>query len=355
MSLITKPPGADRGGVKPLITKPGVEVFQDSTAVKVVRGSHAVAVEGGQGLARGASKLWFGMILVVFILTGLGSLPNATNGWGLLIALPMIGGAIWLLVRLFRGPRRPSEQAIQAGTHDPLQGISVPLPAHLRPEPQPTEAFHVDYFSRALTEKAGLLGVLGLVLMSIFIGIWLLARALLVLLPLLAAQRACVVADQNGLTVHSLTGHKTLTWDRVDTVELRTFGFWSLWVSTITGSRRHVVVTGRRDFDRIELLIPYTLCGLDRDGAQRLAQRILDARDGARASTVTAAPRRPVSVPATAASAPAYHDTPEPTFDPDAIMARYLAEREQVIAQAAMPAPGVQAAPRGFGRKGLAG
>jgi hypothetical protein len=317
-------------------------------------------VEGGGAVVRTAAKLWFGLILSVFVLTGLSQMVGALDSWRGLLALPFIAAAYGCSAGFFAAPSdrrtKPSWRAprIRCAT-SPCSSRSICGPGRAaRRKPSTSTTFNGAYREGLAARVVGLFVFFGAV--TTIVGLWLFVRAALILYPVLLGRRTCVVADEDGLTVHSLIGRKTLAWDRIDAVEVHTFKFWSVGVSTTTGTRRHLVVTGRNDFERLELLIPYTLCGLDKDGAKRLAQRIMDTRQGIR-PIPAAVPRsalRPLSVAANTASAPAYRDTPESTFDPDAIMARHLAERSQVMEASGMPRPPGVAAPRGFGRKGVA-
>ena len=338
-----------------LIKKPGAEVFRDTATVRVARGTRTVAVEGGGAAMRTVGKLWLGMILVVFILSGLGAMASAANSWRGLLVLPFLGAAVWGLVRLFRAPSRATEEAIEAGTDEALREVSVPLPQHLR-QRAAQDGFRADYWPRGLCEKAALVGVIGLVLTVLVdfvpftvIGIALLARCALVLSPLLFG-RACVVGDDRGLTVHSLLDKKTLAWSEIDNAVLRTFPWHNFWVAFSTGTRRHLVISGQQNFAREQLLIPHQLLGLDAEGAKQLARRIMEAR-GAEGPVAHA--RHAVPTPSVD-PLPVRGDTPEAEFDPDAIMARYLAERARVVEQSAMPPVRPENA-RGFGRKGLVG
>lgn len=339
-----------------LIKKPGAEVFRDTATVRVARGTRTVAVEGGGAAMRTVGKLWLGMILAVFILSGLGALASAANSWRALLVLPILGAAVWALVRLFRAPSRATAEAIEAGADEALREVSVPLPQHLR-QRAAQDGFRADYWPRGLCEKAALLGVVGLVLTVwidfvpfTVVGIALLARGALVLSPLLFG-RACVVGDGHGLTVHSLLDKKTLAWTEIDNAVLRTFPRQNFWVAFSTGTRRHLVISGQQDFARAELLIPYQLLGLDEEGAKLLARRIMETRG---AAGPVAHDSRALPTPAVD-PLPVHGATPEAPFDPDAIMARYLAERDRVVEQSALPPVRAPQAPRGFGRKGLAG
>lgn len=332
-----------------LIKKPEIADFRDSRGVRAVRGTTAVVSEGAGAAARTAGKLWLGLALVAFITSGLGALFNADGVGGALMVMALIAGAVYLLVRLFKGPSRAAETAIGAGSDQPPPDVSVPLPAHLR-APGAEDGFHADYWPRALAQKAAMLAVVGLILVSGFSGIvlivgtLLLMRALLLLLPLFG-RRACVRGDADTLTVHSLIGAQTLAWSEVDKVALRRLRRRDLWSAFTVGTRRTVAVAGRRGGHSVELHIPYPLLGLDEAGAERLAATIVTERN-------RALPQRRGRPPA-AAPGPWGHHAPPPPAAPEPFDAGLLRARHRADRDAAVEAAGLPPLPRtaSFGRK----
>lgn len=91
-----------------MIRKPDAKVFKDSSTVKAVRGSRVVAREAGKS----AGRLWLGFLIFGFILVCLDAMDSVSDH-PLLMLVPaaMIGGAIWLLCWVYRGPTR--KQAIE--------------------------------------------------------------------------------------------------------------------------------------------------------------------------------------------------------------------------------------------------
>jgi hypothetical protein len=330
-----------KGGAMSLIKKPAVEDFRDSTSVRAVRGTKVVVREGGGAAARTAGKLWLSVILLAFIASGLASIGGVNTLAEVIAYAALMGGAIFLLVWLFRGASRSPETAIEDGADDCIRNVSVPLPSHLR-APLAEDGFHIDYWSRALSEKAGMFGLFGFMLVFVssgpllVVGILLLARCLLVLSPLFGG-RACVRADGQGLTVCSLIGEKKVAWAKIDDVVLRSFPRRNIWVSFTIGSRHTIMVRGQHDFETTELLIPYPLLGLDRDGAKRLAGRITAARAQALGSPQVRPSSGTAREAAQRIAAPGSGDSAPEPFDPDKIMAHYLAEREVTIQASGMP------------------
>jgi hypothetical protein len=332
-----------------LIQKPGVEDFRDSSTVRTVRGATIAVREGGLAVRRGIRKLVIGFMLCGFIFSGLTYIGKVNSLGSALRFFGVMGLAVGGLFWVFRTPTRSADTALEGGADNPLDGISVPLPEHLR-APKAEDGFHVDYWTRALTERAGWRFALGFLLVFasqgilLFLGMALVARGLLLIAPLLGS-RVCVSADRRELVVHSLLGKKTVTCDKIEEVFLRTSGHRDLWVLFGSGSRHNLVVRGQHDFDIVELRIPYPLLGLDRPGAKRLAARIMDLRGQAVASPQAARqpPRR--------APVPAVRDRGEQGlegFDPDAIVGRYLAERQGTALAAQLPPV---PRPATFGRK----
>jgi hypothetical protein len=174
----------------------------------------------------------------------------------------------------------------------------------------------------------------------------------LVLSPLFG-NRDCIVATRDSVTVHTLLGTTTVATRDLGDVYVKTFRWRSsAWIPLSTGTRKHLVIIALSPSGRKELLVPYTLLGLDQDGARKLGSKLLALREQA----IGHGARQVHSRTAEAASSPPARENSLDGFDPDAIMARYLAEREQVKRASGMPPiPGQQPAARGFGRKGLAG
>lgn len=332
-----------------MIRKPDARVFQDSTTVKAVRGAQLVVGEGSKSLARTVSGLWMGLILLVFITTGLGAMVSATSPFRMLLCAVLVGGAIWLLVRLFRGPTRKQviEQTDEYGLPVAAEiPQAAPSPRAIPTSSRPGEAIQVRYWPQALFHKAFTLAIAGIILtvmsnLFAIVGVLLIARGVL----LIAAgfgERKCLDVGGATVTVHNMLGSKTMALAEIETAFLHKFKPVRQDVSCLVGSRKVILVSGRTAGERCHLMIPYSLLGMSDEAADDLCQELLARVGGAPAQ----APRPPV--------APSYQDTPEPTFDPDAIMARYLAERDHLQQDSKMPPVG-SPQPRvgGFGRKGL--
>jgi hypothetical protein len=381
-----------------LIRKPDVDVFRDSGTVVAVRGAKELVQEGAVGLARTITRLWLTLVIVAFAAAGLGAAVAAGPAFGIGIGLAVVSGVIWALRQVWRTPTRPD--ALAEGAIAPGAGISVPLPEHLR-EPGVEDGFHVDYWPRAFVNQATMLFLGGFVFMRLdHVGFGLLAisgflmvmRSVL-LVSLMFGGRTCVTATAECLTVHSLIGDNSIAWTDISAVTTRTVTRRSWWTVLTTGSRHHIAVSRYFPVGTRDLLIPYKLLGLNDEAGAELMRRIRQRATVAQAYVPPAAVSRPFqrtgaaeprvyglrAQPSAARpsalhpaspfhAAPEFHAAPprpmpaadpEPLqpahdgFDPDAIMARYLARRNAAPASppdlASVPLPARQL--RTFGRK----
>ena len=333
-----------------MIRKPDAKVFEDSTTVKAVRGAQLVVQEGGGSAVRATVNLWFGGMIVVSMMAALSGVFSG-NPFGIATGVAWIAGGIYLLRRLFRSPTRNDaiEQIDECGLPlAPGPSFVAAAGAH--------ETIQVRYWSKALFNKAATLAVLGIVVavmtgvLAIF-GIVLLGRGVL-LAAAAFGSRDCLEVNRTTVTVHNLLGTKSMPLCDVETVIVHKFRKRRQDISCFVGSRKVIVIEGRIAGERRHLLVPYTLLGLTPAAAQSLCNEIVGRIPGA-----VPAPRQGLAArrdtPPALQPAPSSADTPEPTFDPDAIMARYQAEREQVTEASGLPRPAGVAAPGGFGRKGL--
>ena len=179
--------------------------------------------------------------------------------------------------------------------------------------------------------------------------------------------------DRGGITAYGLIGNKTLAWRDVTQISLERAGFNDMGALFTSGSRRNLVLVGHgpivKGIPRNRLLVPLDLLALSKSEVDALIARLMacQARFGAQASAFGLVPDAshrvdaPIYSSISRAVAPAaYAPTGGPcgdSFDPDAIMARYLVDREKVIEavrpdlQSAMANPSIRRA--GFGRRGL--
>jgi hypothetical protein len=375
-----------------LIRKPDVDVFRDSGTVVAVRGAKELVQEGAVGLARTVTRLWITLALLGFLASGLGAAATVGGPIAISVGVAIFGGVLWAVARVWQAPTRPD--ALAEGAIAPAAGISVPLPEHLR-DRAVEDGFHVDYWPRAFVYQATLLFIGGFVFMRVdpfgfgmlaITGFLMVMRSVL-LVSLLFGGRTCVTATAECLTVHSLVGDGTIAWADISAVATRTASRRASWTVLTTGSRHHIVVSRYFPAGTRDLLIPYKLLGLDDEAGAELMRRIRQ-RAAAAQAYVPPAPvsqpfpragagepriyglgaRHPAGYPAAHHPAPEFQAAPprriplagpEPLqpsrdgFDPDAIMARYLARRggtpESPSDLASVPLPNPQL--RTFGRK----
>jgi hypothetical protein len=265
----------------------------------------------------------------VFILTGLGAMAAVRTIWAGVLCAGMMGAAMVGLWWLWRRPTR--EKAFEDGCAPLAADISVPLPDHLKMQPA-GEGFHIQYWPKAFVNKATLLIVGGAILIGVdpkfgwvtALGVLFLARAVL-MFSLFFGGGTCVTASAECLTVHSLLGKGSIDWRDITNVYQKTMDRRDYWTMLSAGSRKVIVVSGYHRNGTGELLIPYELLGLDDLGTRDLIRRIMLKAELKRAEP------EPPHIPAARAAATFFAPEPEENkgFDPDAIMARYLAEREQ--------------------------
>lgn len=337
-----------------LIRKPDIEVFRDSSTVTALRGAKALAKEGGGGAARAVSNIWLSLMLVAFIMSGLGAMLQARSPLALAACATLIAAAVWALTRLWRAPTR--EQAVEDGTAPVMDDISVPLPEHLRNyerAPQSNEGFHVKYWPKAFVNQATLLLVFGGMGFSVTLrspGMFTVITGLMVLRGLLLMSiffrgGVCVTAKKDRLCVRSLIGENEMLWSDIIDVRTETFSRRDYLIMLTTGARHHIVVSGHHRLGSNKLLIPYKLLGLDTNGTRDLIRRLLMRKELAPAASRQEQSRGPTGFGLR--SALAVPEEPKSSFDPDEIIRRYMAEREQVLRQQAP----VQRPTGGFGRK----
>jgi len=160
--------------------------------------------------------------------------------------------------------------------------------------------------------------------------------------------------DRNQVTIGTMWSTKTVAWRAVASIDIvvrttRAYGF-------IPINRTYFIefeVVGTT-IGADKLRIPLALIGLGRDAGVQLLADLCEAKLRAPVAPVSA--QRPLGGPAgrgdPAPQAYASDDGANADFDPDAIIARYIADRDAPQAEPAQPRPAVARA-AGFGRRGL--
>lgn len=328
-----------------MIRKPDDREFRERGTVAALRDARTLAVEGGRGIGQGTASLvkwWFVVMLGFgFVMSVLSNLGAA----GMLVL--MAGGVAWFFNARQKRARR-SELAPS------LRTLAQRVPG----EEVASVAGQYDLSVPAVGRKATKLAVPAVLLfptagtfsfmapLTLF-GIVAFALAILVVARLFG-DRTVLRFDARTLTVRGLLGEGIMLWDDVDDIAVRKASIFSLPTLFASGTRRNIEVTAR--INRLggpeRLLIPYPLLGIAQNGLVDLFDTLSAAQAGtprpaAASKQASAPPPRPATPAADAADMP---------FDPDAIMARYLAEREQLVA-AARPDLVAPAGRATFGRK----
>ena len=249
-----------------------------------------------------------------------------------------------------------------------------------------TGAYDLDVAK--LVQRGVVLGLPGLVLT--FIGIRndtaLSLGMMLVVLGVMLAGRAfmnrrVLTWDRQGVTSSGMLGDKHLGWHEVIHINIERAPIDDFAALFTSGSRRNLVLTGFGDIvngvAKNRLLVPIELMALTPDQKEDMLMRLMacHARFGSQSglSALLAQaeldPTSPLSpLPDFGQAARSRRQAPPPaytppapvqtnSFDPDAIMARYLAEREAAVAHSrpdlASSLTGHPPRTTGFGRKGL--
>ena len=356
-----------------MIVKPTEADFRAGAAEIALRETGKIAAEGSKGVFAGFISLrnmYFKFIGGFFLLILVGGVGMAINpvlgGFGI---LGMLG---WFGARLFSG---------ESATLD-VRNYAAPAAVAALVAPENCGAIEngeCDLDVAKLVQRGVVCGVPGLLAAAgsrsptmLAIGIGLMVLAIMVSGRAFFGRRA-VHWDRGGITAYGLIGNKTLAWHDITQISLERAGFNDMSALFTSGSRRNLVLVGHgaivRGIPRNRVLIPLDLLALSKEGVDTLITRLMtcQARYGAQAAVFGmsanagqhfAAPPSP-AIPRAIAPI-AYAPEPRPSgdaFDPDQIMARYLAEREKVIAdarpdlQSAMASPPARRA--GFGRRGL--
>ena len=345
-----------------MIRKPSAEDFREGTAVTVLRESRKIAVEGSKGVGSGVAKIygyWFvGMMGFGFVMTMLSNLGS--GGGTVLLVVAVVAFAIYRAKRSGRGPvGAPPILSRRMPDFEEAEPYR-PAPAPGARQVSQTGRLHLEI--SALTRQAVillvaaafliLLGGTGATLPIMLAGIVLGAVALL-LAARIFSDRLVMRYDARSISVTGLLGSSDMLWVDVEDISARTFSRLNLKVLFTSGARRNIVVSAPRNSlgGPSELLIPVDLIGLDKEALITLVSNLICCRaaGGEVVPGWQAEPQHGAPLPA---RAPTPAGDPRESFDPDAIMARHLAEREQLIAGTRPDLQtGAAAPPRVFGRK----
>jgi hypothetical protein len=326
-----------------MIRKPDAHEFRESGAVSALRDARTLAVEGAKGVRDGTAmfvgRAFMGLMAFGFVMS------MALHIGPLVLLMALAGGVAW--VALHRKRRR--RDLIARWPAGPSAFLSQPLAS----EPECYQ-LSVGAVGRHAATSA-VLAILFFPTSSFFsfmlpfmlAGITYLALAML-LVARLAGDRTVIRYDAQTLTVFGLLGETTILWADVGDVVVRKSSRLNLHVLFTSGARRNLVVLGR--INRLggadTLYVPVDLLGLDRDALHALVTRMLLCKAEATDVDRAAAPRTVASgLPPRLTSTSATFEA----FDPGAIIARHIAERDHLRAE---QRPDLSAPRRAtFGRK----
>lgn len=329
-----------------MIRKPDDGEFRERDAISALRDARTLAVEGGRGVGQGTASLlkwWFILML------GFGFVMSVLSHLGAAGMLVLMAGAVaWFILARQKRAGRRSSPAASLSTRMPRISEQADIPETGRYELSVPD---VARRAATLAVPAVLLfptaGTFSFMSPFTLFGIIVFALAILIVARLFG-DRTVLRFDARALTVRGLLGEGTMLWDDVDELAVRKASIFNLPTLFTSGTRRNIEVTARTN--RLggpeRLLIAYPLLGIDQNGLVDLFSTLSKVHAGApdfRPSPEQA--RVPAAHPMERAT-----DSAALPFDPDAIMEQYLAEREQLAANARASSVASGARPA-FGRK----
>lgn len=339
-----------------MIRKPTDKDFEEGEAVKALRETRKVAVEGSKGIGAGLGRLyaiWFGVTMAF----GLGiSLVIATGGLAL---IPIGIGGVW-----FWRSRKANEaahkdalraeqnrilreaqlsRAAAAGTPRFAEDADVAFPAEVRR--RGTIAADIG----AVAQHAFMLLFLAFILLFVFgIASGMVGLAIGTLAMMLAAligsrafgHRKVIEWDTRKVKVWHLLGEAEMQWSDVVEVTVEKAPRTNLVVWFQSGSRRNIVI--RALVNRLGgptlLRVPIPHMNLPKHELESLLRDLMCWRAAGNSAEPSASGRARAADADLATPITPLSD-PRESFDPDAIMERYLREREQTLAAAGRDAP----------------
>lgn len=310
-----------------MIRKPDAHEFRESSTVVAIRDAGTIAVEGARGVRDGTASFLRTGLLALMGLAFLLSLVSHIRPVGFLL---VSAGGIALTVRKMKGRARLAARDRAARWSEPAPAVPSTVGA--------IDPVSMDLSVGAAARSAATIGVPAILffptssivgyMMPFTLGATIALALAFLILARLAGDRTVLRYDAEALTVRGLLGEATILWIDVGDVVVRTAAWWDVRVWFTSGARRNIVVLGR--VNRLggpdTLYIPVSLLGLDTSALAHLVGRLAALRGGAAAAGDNRQPAGRHGLPLSAAPVAARrHDEP---FDPDAIIARYLAARE---------------------------
>lgn len=329
-----------------MIRKPDARDFRERTTVTVIRDARSLTVEGARGARQGvrsAVKWW------LIGTTSFGFLTSAlmTGPVGMLIVGGI--GLTWFLWWKGKRQRRNAyDHAVQFHSPTMPAPSRVIAPASIAPERFELTAGVAGRAATKIAVPALILFPASTILpfSSPFMlaGVVALALAMMIVAKLFG-DRTLLVYDAESITAKGLLGNATMLWTDVADVTVRRSAWWNLRVLFTSGGRHNLLIVGR--INRLggpdTLYLPIDLLALDTPALTSLISRMLLLCAGAPLPDASAVAPTPVPAP------PPLVD--QASLDPDAIMARYMTEREALLAAQRTDRATMHKPRTSFGRK----
>jgi uncharacterized membrane protein YphA (DoxX/SURF4 family) len=339
-----------------MIRKPTEKDFKESTAVTVARESKRTAVEASIGIGRGFQSVarmwakgiyWFAILATAIpaILSGRieGGLFLIVFGFGLSFVL---SNGLSFLAEIGRDKDAPPRG--RPAPKDLLLAAQQQISHHTQPVKKAGATQSLILSSPIAARQVMVLSIPGAILIFIgkstiiaqIPGLFMITIAALIVFKSVV-DRKIVDFDHQSITVNNLLYKNTMAWSNVEDITARPHSWLNLKVLFMTGGRRSIVISGYSDKGNFtELLIPIDLLDLDRKGLELLIAEFIARRAFA-----------DVVAPDETKFTQARHGSTHDSFDPNAITARYLAERAQIVEEVRPDLANGPIAPAQFGRK----
>ena len=345
-----------------MIRKPSAADFRESTAVTAARATRKIAVEASGGVGQGVARLytyWFVGIM------GFGFVASLLPYLGFPGFLLIVGGVVCYF-------NHQKKRKAGLGTSDPSvtsRAVPHPLAWEAQEFAFPADvrrAGRVELNISAVSQQAVVLGMAGLLTVAFFarlVGseiVTILGIALILLGVLVAARlfgnRAVLEWDTQRVKVRHLLSEGEMQWSDVADVRVEKSSRFNPETYFLSGSSRNIVLAApvNRLGGPAELLVPIRLLGLERQELELVLRDLFCWRAAGNSIAKSGMERAQAGAQADGGMAePARSGlaNPRASFVADAIMARYLAEREQVIAAARPDLHSHASARPVFGRK----
>ncbi len=327
-----------------MIRKPTERDFREGEAVRALRETHKITVEGSKGIGAGFNRIVLTYLAVTMAL-GFGlSLAVATGGLGL---IPMAIGGVWWwngrkaretaeIDRLRADQDRIAREAQPRHSFTPAERASDSGDVAFPPEVRRSGVIEADISS--VMQQAFMLVMGALLVLFAFAKVTgivgLIVGSIAMMLAALIGSRAfghrrLIEWDTRKVKVWHLLGEAEMQWSDVTEVTVEKTSRLNLIVYFQSGSRRNVLIRAlvNRLGGPLEMRVPIRHMNLAQPELQRLLRDLMCWRAAGNAAGDADAPaRRQAGSPP-----PGPLTDPRESFDPDAIMARYLRDREQTL------------------------